>query len=43
MKKMNEEKLAEMARFIKDHIERYGDSPKFGKIIEHMGMSNSVG
>ena len=43
MKKMNEEKLAEMARFIKEHIERYGDSPKFGKILEHMGMSNSVG
>ena len=43
MKKMNEEKLDQMARYIKDYIERYGDSPKFGKIIEHMGMSNSVG
>lgn len=43
MKKMNEEKLAEMARFIKEYIEKYGDSPKFGQILEHMGMSNSVG
>jgi len=43
MKKMNEEKLAEMARYIKEYIEKYGDSPKFGQILEHMGMSNSVG
>ena len=43
MKKMNEEKLAEMARYIKEYIEQYGDSPKFGQILEHMGMSNSVG
>ena len=43
MKRMNEEKLAEMERYIKDYIHRYGDSPKFKQILEHMGMSNSVG
>ena len=43
MKKMNEEKLAKMAEYIKDYIEKYGDSPKFSQILEYMDMSNSVG
>ena len=43
MKKMNEEKLAKMAAYIKSYIEKYGDSPKFSQILEYMDMSNSVG
>ena len=44
MKRMNEEKLSEMERYIKDYIrDNNGESPKFSSIIAHMGMNNSVG
>ncbi len=44
MKRMNEEKLDKMLAFIKDYIASHnGQSPKFGEILEYMGMSNSVG
>ncbi len=44
MKRMNEEKLSEMADFIRTYIEEHnGTSPKFSKILSHMGMNNSVG
>ena len=44
MKIMNEEKLREMERFIRDYIrENNGSSPKFSEILEYMGMSKSVG
>ena len=44
MKRMNEEKLNQMAEFIHRYInENNGESPKFKDIIEHMGMNNSVG
>lgn len=42
MKRMNEEKLAEMARYIKEYIHTYGKAPKFKEILDHMGMTNSV-
>lgn len=44
MKKINEEKLSQMAAFIRRYIERNnGRSPKFSEILAHMEMSNSVG
>ncbi len=44
MKRMNEEKLAQMARFIRAYVESHnGQSPRFAEILAHMGMSNSVG
>ena len=44
MKIMNEEKLREMERFIREYIrENNGDSPKFSQILAHMGMNKSVG
>ena len=44
MKIMNEEKLQEMERFIREYIrENNGDSPKFSQILAHMGMNKSVG
>ena len=44
MKIMNEEKLQEMERFIREYIrENNGDSPKFSQILQHMGMNKSVG
>lgn len=44
MKTMNEEKLDRMLAYIKGYIaENNGVSPKFSEILEHMGMSNSVG
>ena len=44
MKRMNEEKLNQMAEFIHRYIsENNGESPKFKDILEYMGMSNSVG
>ena len=44
MKRMNEEKLNQMAEFIHRYIrENNGESPKFKDILEYMEMSNSVG
>jgi len=44
MKIMNEDKLREMERFIREYIrENNGDSPKFSEILAHMRMSKSVG
>ncbi len=44
MKRMNEEKLAQMARFIREYVETHnGQSPRFAEILAHMSMSNSVG
>lgn len=44
MKVMNEEKLKEMERFIREYIrENNGESPKFSQILDHMGMNKSVG
>jgi len=44
MKRMNEDKLNQMAEFIYRYIkDNNGESPKFKDILEYMGMSNSVG
>ncbi len=44
MKRMNEEKLSQMACFIRTYIEEHnGCSPSFSEILAHMGMNNSVG
>ena len=44
MKKMNEEKLAQMLAYIKSYVsENNGTSPRFSEILEYMQMSNSVG
>ena len=44
MKRMNEEKLNQMAEFIHRYVrENNGESPKFKDILEYMEMSNSVG
>ena len=44
MKIMNEAKLQEMERFIREYIrDNNGDSPKFSQILQHMGMQKSVG
>ncbi len=44
MKRMNEEKLNQMAEFIYRYIkENNGESPRFKDILEYMDMSNSVG
>ena len=44
MKVINEEKLSRMAAFINTYIEENnGNSPKFGEILEYMGMNKSVG
>ena len=44
MKRMNEEKLNQMAEFIHRYIsENNGESPKFKYILEYMQMNNSVG
>lgn len=44
MKRMNEEKLNQMAEFIHRYVrENNGKSPKFREILEYMDMSNSVG
>ena len=43
MKRLSEEKLDKMSEFIIGYIEEHnGISPKFGEILEHMEMSNSV-
>ena len=44
MKRMNEEKLNQMAEFIHRYVrEHNGESPKFQEILDHMEMSKSVG
>lgn len=44
MKRMNEEKLEQMAAYIHGYIRAHnGASPKFREILDHMQMSNSVG
>ena len=44
MKRMDEEKLNQMAEFIHRYIsENNGKSPKFKDILKHMEMNNSVG
>ena len=44
MKVIDEQKLEKMADYIKDYIRaNNGDSPSFSEIIDHMGMSKSVG
>ena len=44
MKRMNEEKLNQMAEFIHRYIrENNCESPKFKEILEYMNMTNSVG
>ena len=44
MKRMNEEKLTQMAEFIHRYVrEHNGESPKFQEILDHMEMSKSVG
>lgn len=44
MKRMNEEKLTQMAEFIHRYIrENNGQSPKFQEILDYMEMSKSVG
>ena len=44
MKRMNEDKLNQMAEFIHRYIrENNGESPKFKDILEYMEMSKSVG
>ena len=43
MKRMNEEKLKQMADFVRRYIAaNNGRSPRFGEICKHMGMTNSV-
>ncbi len=44
MKVLNEEKLAQMAEYIKTYMhEHNGEPPKFADILEYMGMTKSVG
>ena len=44
MKRMNEEKLNQMAEFIHRYVrEHNGESPKFQEIFDLMEMSKSVG
>ena len=44
MKRMNEERLNQMAEFIHRYVrEHNGESPKFQEILDHMEMSKSVG
>ena len=44
MKRMNEEKLNQMAEFIHRYVrEHNGESPKFQEILDYMAMSKSVG
>ncbi len=44
MKVLNEEKLAQMAEYIKTYMHaNNGEPPKFADILEYMGMTKSVG
>ncbi len=44
MKVLNEEKLSQMAEYIKTYMhEHNGEPPKFADILEYMGMTKSVG
>lgn len=44
MKVLNEEKLSQMAEYIKTYMhEHNGEPPKFANILEYMGMTKSVG
>ena len=44
MKVLNEQKLGQMAQYIKNYMhDNNGEAPKFKQILEHMQMSKSVG